>query len=101
MKTSKHQRPGVQRKSKQKAGHPSQPVVMDSDGIARFKKNNIVAFLCDHGKYSLNDLAMMNWPDGDREQLAQLIGYSVSGFSDLHYASPAKISQAEREARKL
>jgi hypothetical protein len=33
----------------------------------------------------LNDLAIMDFSVEDREQFAQLIGYSLSGFGDLSY----------------
>lgn len=32
---------------------------------------------------SLNDIAVRDYSDDDRQQLAQLIGYSLSGYSEL------------------
>lgn len=64
-----------------------QPVYLDSEGVARFKENAIVRFLLDDGPNSMNRLAIMPFTDEDREQFAQLIGYSVGGFSDLSYVS--------------
>lgn len=81
--------------------HPLQPMVVDEQGVRRFKKNAIVAFLLDAGPYDLNKLACMPWSREDRVQLAQLIGYSVSGISDLSYVSDedyARVRDAEREA---
>jgi uncharacterized protein (UPF0297 family) len=46
------------------------------DGVLRFKRNKIVEHLAS-GK--LNELAAMDFPAEDWEQLAQLIGYSHSG----------------------
>jgi hypothetical protein len=34
-------------------------------------------------------------------QLAQLIGYSVSGYGDLSYASDESVARADTIARKL
>lgn len=66
--------------------HPTQPTISDSDGTLRFKRNEIVAFLLDAGPFDMNILARMNFSDEDRRQFAQLIGYSVSGYSELPYA---------------
>jgi hypothetical protein len=38
------------------------------------------------GKLDLNATATLNFPDEDRCQLAQLLGYSVSGYGDLSFA---------------
>lgn len=81
--------------------HPMQPVVLDRSGVSRFKVNNIVRFLLDTGPYDLNKLALMPWSDEDREQFAQLIGYSVSGFGELGYTSDEVYDKAEKEAKKL
>jgi hypothetical protein len=70
-----------------KAKHPTQPLVAADQGIVRFKPNKIVQFLLDAGPFDLNKLACMNFDAEDREQLAQLIGYSLSGFSELSYVS--------------
>lgn len=64
--------------------HPMQPIEMDK-GNPRFKANSIVQFLT---KDKLNWLATLAFPQEDWEQLAQLIGYSVSGFCDLSYVRP-------------
>ena len=70
--------------------HPIQPVVMVDD-VARFKENKIVRWMLEQGKegkrFDLNTIAGTSFPQEDREQLAQLIGYSLSGFSELSYVS--------------
>lgn len=66
--------------------HPMQPIALDDNGTARFKANKIVRFLLDAGPFDLNMLALMPFDQEDRVQLAQLIGYSVSGYGDLPYA---------------
>ena len=78
-----------------KAKHPMQPVVRDEDGILRFKRNAIVRYLLDAGPYDLNYLSVMPFSDEDREQFAQLIGYSLNGFSELSYASDEVVAQAD------
>jgi hypothetical protein len=75
--------------------HPMQPIVLDSHGVARFKANAIVRHLLDNGGIDLNRIAMLPFNQEDREQFAQLIGYSVSGFGDLGYADPATVAAAD------
>ena len=75
--------------------HPIQPIEKDDRGVFRFKRNKIVEFLSE-GK--LNDLAVMNFPQEDWEQLAQLIGYSLSGFGDLSYVKRSTYNAAEAMA---
>lgn len=81
--------------------HPMQPIVLDGRGTARFKANAIVEHLLLNGKIDLNGLALMDFPDEDRMQLAQLIGYSVDGFADLSYADPHVVAQADAAVAKL
>lgn len=81
--------------------HPMQPVVWDSHGVIRFKANAIVQYLLDAGPFDMNHLAVMPFSDADREQFAQLIGYSVSGIGDLHYVRRSFIRRADRRAARL
>lgn len=67
--------------------HPIQPLQRDKDGALRFKENKIVRFLLDNGPHDMNGLARMDFSQEDREQFAQLIGYSFSGFATLSYVS--------------
>jgi len=76
--------------------NPVQPLIWDNE-IIRFKKNAIVRFLLDTSQYNLNKIAEMDFSDDDREQFAQLIGYSLSGFSELSYATVETIEQAEKQ----
>ena len=78
-----------------------QPVELDDGGVARFKGNAIVRFLLDAGPFDMNQLARMPWSDEDREQLAQLIGYSVCGFGELDYASDRVYDAAQAVAEEL
>jgi hypothetical protein len=65
--------------------HPVQPLYEDESGTTRFKHNRIVSFLLDAGPFDMNQLALMDFSREDREQFAQLIGYSLSGFGELSY----------------
>lgn len=76
------------------AEHPMQPLVRDPDGVIRFKRNAIVDHLLKHGGIDLNAIARLPFDDRDREQFAQLIGYSVSGFGDLRYARSDTVAAA-------
>lgn len=64
--------------------HPMQPLVKDANGVIRFKANRIVRHLLDHGGIDLNAIAILDVPQDDRVQFAQLIGYSLSGFHELN-----------------
>ncbi|MFH1623601.1 MAG: hypothetical protein ABID54_00405 [Pseudomonadota bacterium] len=76
---------------------PIQPVFTDDEGIARFKENAIVRFLLNAGSYDLNQIVNMPFSDEDREQFAMLIGYSLSGFSELPYVSEEVYERAEKQ----
>lgn len=79
--------------------HPIQPLLKEARGVLRFKQNAIVRHLLDHGGIDLNQIAAMKFRREDREQFAQLIGYSLSGFSDLSYVSDETYKAAERMAK--
>lgn len=74
--------------------HPMQPIITDKYGIKRFKKNEIVDYLVRHGNIDLNTIATDSFSKEDKEQLAQLIGYSVVVFSDLSFVSKESIAIA-------
>ena len=78
-----------------------QPIYLDEHGTARFKENGIVRYLLDAGPFDMNQLAVLPFSDEDREQFAQLIGYSLSGFGELHYTSDVVYQAAWEIARAL
>lgn len=80
--------------------HPIQPLLKEAKGVLRFKQNAIVRHLLDHGGIDLNQIAAMKFSREDREQFAQLIGYSLSGFSDLIYVSAETYKAASRMANR-
>lgn len=77
----------MSKKRKSNPKHPIQPLVVSDGGVIRFKANKIVQYLLDNGGIDLNQLACMDFSQEDREQFAQLIGYSHSGAADLSYFS--------------
>lgn len=87
--------------------HPLQPIVTDSHGTKRFKENKIISYLFKAGKIDLNAIAAMPFESEDREQLAQLLGYSLDGFGELSYVRNETFNAAlqvaegmdEKEAR--
>ena len=81
--------------------HPIQPIEKDEAGHLRFKQNAIVRHLLYHGQKhgcGLNELACMNFSKEDYMQLAQLIGYSLSGYSELSYVDDDSYGAAEKMA---
>lgn len=85
--------------------HPMQPIVIAKDGVIRFKENAILRWAVDTGKLDLNEIAVFCQTNGisdeDQMQLAQLIGYSVSGYGDLDYASEESVAAADAIAQTL
>lgn len=75
--------------------HPIQPLIEDSHGVLRFKVNAIVEHLLENGGIDLSQIAAMGFSREDREQFAQLIGYSWSGACDLGYMSDEVLNAAE------
>ena len=89
--------------------NPIQPLAKDAKGVLRFKENAIVRHLLDsHPACDMNRLACLAFSDDDRQQFAQLIGYSLDGYgslasyvSDEAYAAAAHMVEGldERDAR--
>lgn len=80
---------------------PMQPVGVDQYGTHRFLENRIVRdmveFARPHG-FDLNEMATRaaqgQYSQSEREQFAQLIGYSVCGYLDLSYVSNKSADRA-------
>ena len=89
------ERKGVEKKKRPK--HPIQPTYYDKNGVLRFKPNGIIRWLLNNDKFSLNEIAAMPFEDNDREQLAQLIGYSLGGFSELSYVSDELYEKVKKQ----
>jgi hypothetical protein len=77
--------------------HPIQPLYETESGVIRFFQNKIVCDLLDFATergFGLNEMACRDYSQDDRIQLAQLIGYSLSGFGDLSYVDDQTYSAA-------
>jgi hypothetical protein len=81
--------------------HPAQPVVVAEGGIHRFKANEIVKYLLMNGGIDMNDLAIKGFSDEDNEQFVQLIGYSVSGTSNMDYMTDEVFDKAMEQSMAL
>ena len=81
--------------------HPMQRIEFADDGVIRFRANKIIRDLVDQGVIDLNKVAAGGYSAADQMQLAQLIGYSVSGYGDLSYASRKSVRMADEIAEKL
>lgn len=76
--------------------HPIQPIE-EIEGIHRFKQNKIIRDLLDFGQargFGLNEIACGGYSAEDHQQLAQLIGYSLSGYGSLSYVDNAAYETA-------
>ena len=95
---------------------PMQPVIKDAGGTLRFRENTIIRYIVDHagdvvhpgapaidpttgrpyhqGRLDLGKLMMMDFPQEDREQFAQLMGYAITGYQELSYVSDESAAQA-------
>lgn len=80
--------------------HPLQPVANDGNGVWRFKSNKIIEYLFDSGKLDLNEIARMRFTAEDKMQLAQLLGYSLSGYGDLSYVTDESYDAAHASLRE-
>lgn len=83
---------------------PMQPIEFDRYGVIRFRENAIVSYLYEVALsvgVGMNELCRMEFTDEERMQFAQLIGYSVSGYGDLGYASQESVEKADAIADQL
>ncbi len=83
---------------------PMQPIIVDEYGTYRFKANAIVNKLqevASSAGYDLHAACRDNYSDEEWMQLAQLIGYSITGYSELSYVSDESYSRALSAAPAL
>lgn len=82
--------------------HPAQAIYVDAAGTARFRVNSIVRWLLDSGPHDMNRVALERFDVEDRQQFAQLIGYSINGYNELSYAeSDPRNAEYVAEANRL
>jgi hypothetical protein len=81
---------------------PMQPIVVADDGVVRFQANKVIEWIVDSGKVSLDDVAMLKVPVGDKEQFWQMLGYSVSGYGGLLFVRrKTRLKASSKAARVL
>ena len=86
------------------AALPMQPICITSDGVIRFKQNRMVNDVYEFSQlrgFGLSEMARRDYTQEERMQFAQLIGYSVSGYGGLSYASPESVKKADAIADSL
>jgi hypothetical protein len=74
--------------------HPMQPVVLSEDGRAYFVPNEILVWMLAHGRINFDEIAQQGFSDEDRMQLAQLLGFAVSRYTQLTYVTEAGMAEA-------
>ena len=79
---------------------PIQPIYHDEHSVIRFRENAVVRYLLDKGAIDLNHLSLRPFPQADREQFYQLIGYSLCGFHELSEVSDVMTQRASARARE-
>jgi len=83
--------------------HPMQDIVL-KNGVPRFRENKAVRFLLEFATrkgLTLQDLDSMTFDAADRMQLAQLLGYSIEGYAELHYVTPEAMYEVDLRATEL
>jgi len=83
-----------------------QPLILDTNGVVRFKANSLVTYLVNFASQSNMGVEYLwkqlpNIPEEDKEQFAQLIGYPVIGFGDLPFVSTEAFTKALKQRQKL
>lgn len=64
---------------------PLQPTRIDKHETLRFTRNRMVELCLEMGPVDMNMLAILPFTQTERQQFAQITGYSVSGYGDLSY----------------
>jgi hypothetical protein len=82
-----------------------QKIIIDDKNIIRFKENKIVKYLIENGPLGMAGVDAIaienNFSTADREQLAQLVGCSISEYGALGYVSDESYHEAEEIAEKF
>lgn len=76
--------------------------IKDEQGVIRFEANPIVRKLLDEASvrgYSLNDLAMLDFPKIEWEEFYRLIGYSLAGYHELNNVTDESAAAATWQAQ--
>lgn len=83
---------------------PMQPVGVDPHGVHRFLENRIVRDVLECSRiagFGLNEIAVGGYSEAEHRQVAQLIGYSVSGYGTLSYVNDESYERAHDRSEAL
>lgn len=82
---------------------PMQPIAIDEEGVARFRKNDVVDWLAT--KIDLDCVATAAHRFGfdpyDVAQFWQMLGYSISGYGELSFIPKSVVRKADEKETKL
>ncbi|HSX22394.1 MAG TPA: hypothetical protein VLE97_06415 [Gaiellaceae bacterium] len=75
------------------------------NAIVRYVVDNAAHVVATHpmhaGRLDLNKIVTLPFPQEDREQFAQLMGYSICGYHELSYVSDESAAEASIAAREV
>lgn len=75
------------------------------NAIVRYVVDNPASVVATHpmhaGRLDLNKIVTLPFPQEDREQFAQLMGYSICGYHELSYVSDESAADASLAAREV
>jgi hypothetical protein len=77
------------------------PITRDDDRGQIRKENKLVHFLVEEYKGGLNKLSRIPCDPEDYEQLMQLIGYSICGYTELSMISEESKEQSSRTRNRI
>lgn len=90
---------------RKKRTQPMQPIAWDGKGVIRFQDNKVITMLLEAGVLNLNSIAGQciekKIPRADQMQFWQMLGYSVSGFGDLSFATKEMVAAADEIAAQM
>ena len=78
-----------------------QPLYLDERDELRFRGNKIICDLIEKGLLDLNKVAMGDFDRDERMQFAQLVAYSLNGYSELSYVTRENFARASDMAEEL
>lgn len=79
-----------------------QPIVLNEKGVPQFQPNEAINRLFDaHAVYAATLLEAEDFSEDDRQQFAQLIGYTVQAYCKLPFASAEVAAEAQRKGALL
>ena len=75
--------------------------LVDVNGVIRFKQNAVIGWLFKQGHLNLNRIPVDELPLEDVEEFWQMLGYSVSGYSELSFIRPETVAEVDEAAEVI